>query len=384
MADKNDEIPPDQPVDGAFKVPDPSTVPDLPDDDSETTGQRHASDDEDYIPDPREVDRTHTADRRELRPRTKFKTSKPVKLTREEILQRMKGKPSGTSTPRTTAEPSRVKFNLGPLSKQPSQISIETLLKVPSLPATLVRRENVETGTKSKATRSISEHSEMEEEDFDITTIPYFDRNYYNSNPEGKKQDSPAKRPLEFSFNTSQNPTGAFASDIGKTHRDERTEFSTASQAMIDKLIRERDDVVKLVFKVHTDDLNDEESNLLTKYLTEDQIEELNAKTQATRRALGSNPLEFDIPTPKLPGDRPSFEATKRRVDQNLKNLTKRVYRDLEPSKFKSRYSSVANDRSFKPNLLNEARTSVLRTVIPEELEGSIDFSVTEYFTRRS
>jgi hypothetical protein len=47
-------------------------------------------------------------------------------------------------------------------------------------------------------------------------------------------------------------------------------------------------------------------------------------------------------------------------------------------SKFKSRYLSVSNDRTFKPYLLDKARHSVVEAVAVEDLEDFFYFSSTD------
>ena len=118
------------------------------------------------------------------------------------------------------------------------------------------------------------------------------------------------------------------------------------------------------MIKVHTDDLSEEESELMQKYLAPQQVDQIDAKVQANRQAgmrcEAEGDLDLQVPAHLSPQTIQGLQRFKTYVGKNLEDLTKWVYRGLDTSKFKSCYSSVAHDRTFKP-YMKEAGRSVLK-----------------------
>ena len=108
----------------------------------------------------------------------------------------------------------------------------------------------------------------------------------------------------------------------------------------------------------------------------------LNAKTEETRKLakqarenLGRSETRGTEFRPQETSQR--LDSSKK-VEENLERFTHRAYKTLEPSSFKSRYTSVANDRTFKSNLLKEVRQTVFSSLTPHDLEASYDLSSTD------
>jgi hypothetical protein len=62
--------------------------------------------------------------------------------------------------------------------------------------------------------------------------------------------------------------------------------FSTASLAYIDGMVKEREEKVKLMLKVHTENLTEAESEFMSKYLTTEQVDQIEQKVMANCRFL--------------------------------------------------------------------------------------------------
>ncbi len=55
------------------------------------------------------------------------------------------------------------------------------------------------------------------------------------------------------------------------------------------------------MLKIHTDTLIDSETELMSKYLTQEQIKEIEVKVEATRQVLQTGVLDQTVPPPNAP-----------------------------------------------------------------------------------
>jgi hypothetical protein len=174
-------------------------------------------------------------------------------------------------------------------------------------------------------------------------------------------------------------PEAAFRSGIGRDHVQDQEAFSTASRAVIEKLRLEKEQMVRMLFKVHTDPFDQHDTQFLSQHLTEEELDQISANAMRNREALNRMNLERDlgeqVPANISREEVQELQRFKININKNLDHLTRPVYNGMDTSKFKSRYSSVANDQTFKPNLMREARRSVVETLAVEDLENSFDFS---------
>jgi hypothetical protein len=228
-----------------------------------------------------------------------------TRLSKEEILRKLASRPKVTSTPRVKAVSiRRIREDPRPLGS----IDIASLIKDPTYPEPALETADLGTRVKTRQTKSVKytdyldSESEMDE-DLDLTRVPSTDTDFYPREPGQCPSRTPIPAPA-------RNPSDAFKSGIGRERVLEQEGFSSASLAVIDRMTKEREDIVELMFKVHTDNLTTEESDLMTKYLTPDQVVQIDNKVMEDRRNIRRHevdrvlglpiPLYFVNPCPNI------------------------------------------------------------------------------------
>jgi hypothetical protein len=120
--------------------------------------------------------------------------------------------------------------------------------------------ETAELGAKARTNprKSVQITEELESEsdmykDLESTRVPRADHDFgpWDLGPRHPRSPIP-----------DADPEAAFRSGIGREHVLDQEGFSTASKAVIDKLRIEKEQMVCLLFKVHTDSFNQQESKL--------------------------------------------------------------------------------------------------------------------------
>jgi hypothetical protein len=153
--------------------------------------------------------------------------------------------------------------------------------------------ETVELGTKAKTnprksvqiTEELGSESDMDE-DLESTRVPKVDRDF---NPKDLGPRHPGW-PVP-----GADPEAAFRSGIGRDHVQDQEAFSTASRAVIEKLRLEKEQMVCMLFKVHTDSFDQHDTELLSQHLTEEELDQINANAMRNPEALIRMNLERDL-----------------------------------------------------------------------------------------
>ena len=90
-------------------------------------------------------------------------------------------------------------------------------------------------------------------------------------------------------------------------------------------MTQEREDLVKLMFRVHTDTLDHEESELMAKYLTPDQVIQIEVNAMKNRQAVERREVERDlglpIPAHVSPQHIQELQRFKTNFGKNLEDL---------------------------------------------------------------
>jgi hypothetical protein len=150
-----------------------------------------------------------------------------------------------TSTPQTRSTRG-TREGPSPLTR----VDISSLLKAPTFPAPKIL-ETADLGarvrTNPKKSVQIAGDLESEsdmDEDLESTRVPRVDHDFNPRDFGPRHPGSPVP---------GADPEAAFRSGIGRDHVLDPEAFSTASRAVIDKLRQEKEQMVRLLFKVHTD-----------------------------------------------------------------------------------------------------------------------------------
>ena len=146
-----------------------------------------------------------------------------------------------------------------------------------------------------------------------------------------------------------------FTSNIAQSVNRSEQNFSTESQAEIVKLEKERKVLIDLMFKSQKNLLNFHDTAVLETILTADQINQLkHTNLISTQRKQDE-------------GQIPSRTVCKTKLtEKNVSKLIKKVSQDSSSSNFRSKYASIANDKSFKPNLLKAASSFLFFFILLE------------------
>ena len=179
-------------------------------------------------------------------------------------------------------------------------------------------------------------------------------KEYLSDNPAQKKKATTKTPSVEEKITSDD----LFVSSIAKDSAIREKVISPESMAEISRLEQERKVLINLMIKAKKDTLSFRDTAILEEMLTADQVGQLiTPRSESTKK-------EKD----------PSRTIRRSEVtENNLSKLTNRVCQDLSTSNYRSKYASVANDRSFKPNLIKEAKSFITTNFSPEELEGDFD-----------